>query len=121
MHNSTTERSTVQKFGPAQATIIALIIAIALIHFSRAIANPHITILFTLNGFGYLGLATLLFLPTFQRWQATTRRILIGYTALTLILYFVWGVMKAEWLVIGFLCVICEAVLIGLLWFERPS
>jgi hypothetical protein len=109
------------RFGALQVLIVALAIAAAGIHFSRALANPHITALFTLNGIGYLGLVALLYLPVAAPWRRLTRRLLMGYTALTLVLYFVWGAMKGEWLVLGFLCVAVEAVLIGALWRESQQ
>jgi hypothetical protein len=106
------------RFGGLQALIAALAVAAAAIHFSRAFANPRITALFTLNGIGYLGLVILLYLPAAARWRSLTRRVLMGYAALTLVLYFVWGVMKGEWLALGFACVAIEALLILALWME---
>jgi hypothetical protein len=106
------------RFGALQALIVALALAAAAIHFSRALANPRITALFTLNGVGYLGLVALLYLPLTAPWRGLTRRVLMGYAALTFVLYFVWGGMKGEWLTIGFVCVAVEALLIGALWME---
>jgi hypothetical protein len=113
-----TSPTAVFRFGAFQALIVALASTAAVIHFSRALANPHITALFTLNAVGYLGLVALLYLPVAAPWRRLTRRILMGYTALTLVLYFVWGAMKGEWLALGFVCVAAEAVLLGALWWE---
>jgi hypothetical protein len=106
------------RFGALQILIVALAITAAVIHFSRAVTNPHITVLFTMNGIGYLVLVALLYLPVVAPWRRLTRNTLIGYTALTFVLYFVWGAMKGEWLVLGFVCVAVEAVLLGALWQE---
>jgi hypothetical protein len=113
-----TSPAAVFRFGALQFLIVALVITVAVIHFSRAVANPHITVLFTLNGIGYLVLVTLLYLPVAAQWRRTIRRILMGYTALTFVLYFVWGAMKGEWLLLGFVCIAVEAVLLGALWWE---
>jgi len=113
-----TSPTAVFRFGALQILIVALAITAAVIHFSRAVANPHITALFTLNGIGYLVLVALLYLPVAAPWRRLTRNTLMGYTALTFVLYFVWGARKGEWLVLGFVCVAVEAVLLGALWQE---
>jgi hypothetical protein len=99
-------------------TIIALTLATAAIHVSRALTNPHIAALFTVNAIGYAILLGLLYLPTPLPPQArlAAQWTLVGYAAVTFVLYFVWGVMKAEWLVpIGPADKVIEAVLIALL------
>ena len=113
-----TSPTAVFRFGALQVLIVALALTAAVIHFSRAVVNPHITVLFTLNGIGYLGLVALLYLPVAAPWRHLTRRILMGYTALTFVLFFVWGAMKGEWLVLGFVCIAVEALLLGALWWE---
>ena len=41
------------------------------------------------------------------------------YTAVTIVLYFVWGVMSGEWAVpVGPIDKVVEAVMVGLLWRE---
>jgi hypothetical protein len=104
-------------------TIGLLIVATAVIHFSRAVADPEIRALFILNGLGYLGLGTLLFLPQLQRWQRWIRRILIGYTAVTVLLYGVWGLMSGDWsFPLGPIDKLIEIGLIAALWqAERQS
>ncbi len=83
-------------------------------------ANPRTTGLFTLNTLGYLGLLAPLYLPVPQMRgrRRLVRRVLMGYAALTFMLFFVWGVMKAEWPVIGFVDKMEEVLLIALLWRE---
>jgi len=104
-----------------QVTIILLVVASAAIHLSRAQANPRISLLFSLNAFGYLALVALLYLPLpwLQHWQGWVRKILIGYTALTFVLFFVWGLMAGEWPAIGLIDKVIEVVIIGLLWQEE--
>ena len=104
--------------------IIILTIVTALIHFSRAVADPEIRALFILNGIGYLVLVTLLYLPSerLTSWRSRIRWILIVYTGITILLYFVWGAMSGEWVVpLGPIDKLVEVVLIILLWLEARS
>jgi hypothetical protein len=100
----------------ADIAIIVLIVAAAVIHLDRALLNPHIRVLFVLNALGYLSLLVLLYLPRLPR--QPIRRVLIGYAALTFVLFFVWGIMKGEWPLIGFVDKAAEALLIVLLLDE---
>ena len=109
------------KLGGRQAAIILLAATTAAIHFSRAVADPEIRVLFTLNGLGYLALVGLLYAP----WDQVAKRrrlvcgILISYTAITIALYIVWGIMSGEWTIpLGPIDKLVEAALIGLLWLE---
>jgi hypothetical protein len=115
---STTQTAVRPRVDLATIALVVLTIAVAAIHFSRAVANSHITVLFTLNGLGYLGLVSLYFLPAARRMHALVRGVFISYTALTFVLFFVWGIMKGEWPWIGFVCVALEAIMIALLWFD---
>jgi hypothetical protein len=45
-------------------------------------------VLFLLNGIGYLTLVTALFLPSLRRFQPIVRWLLIGFAALTIVMYF---------------------------------
>ncbi len=102
--------------------IVFLAVTAAGIHFSRALANPRITALFTLNGLGFLALAAAIAVPRHPRWRAIARRALIGYTGLTLVLFFLWNLIKHEWLLIGFVSVIVEvAIIAGVWWLDRTS
>ena len=109
------------RLGLPQVGIILLTLAAAAIHLSRAVSNPHITALFTLNALGYLLLLALLYLPLdpLVRSRRPARRILIAYAALTFVLFFVWGAMKGEWPLIGFLDKVIEGALIALLLDEE--
>jgi hypothetical protein len=45
---------------------------------------------------------------------------LIGYTAVTIVLYGVWGAMSGDWTVpLGPIAKLIEGTLIGLLWRDR--
>jgi hypothetical protein len=100
-----------------RVVIAALIVATAAIHLSRAAADSEISLLFSLNALGYLGLGALFFAPPLQRWQRWVRWALIAYTALTVALYILWGAMSGEWvMLIGPIDKIVEVALIVLLW-----
>ncbi len=102
--------------------IILLAVTAAGIHFSRALANPRITALFMLNGLGFLVLAAAIAVPRNLRWRAVARRALIGYAGLTLVLFFLWNLIKHEWLLIGFASVIVEvAIIAGVWWLDRAA
>jgi hypothetical protein len=108
---------------PPWLSIGALTVAAAAIHLSRAVDNPRITVLFTLNAAGYLLLLALFTLPFpalagQRRWVRWT---FIGYAAVTFVLFFVWGAMKGEWPVIGWVDKVIELALIALLWQQGRS
>src|SRR5438045_3365767 len=87
--------------------IIVLTVLTAAVHFylayatflliSQGQAPPGATpeglipfaILFLLNGIGYLALVIALYMPRLQRFQAYTRWLLIGYTLLTIVSWYV--------------------------------
>jgi hypothetical protein len=100
----------------ADLAIILLVCLAAAIHVDRAVLNPHIRVLFILNALGYLTLLGLLYLS--GRPRRPIRRVLIVYAALTFVLFFVWGMMKGEWPVIGFVDKLVEVLLVGLLLYE---
>src|SRR5262245_50789426 len=109
------------RLGTQQIAIILLAITTAAIHFSRAAADPEISVLFTLNGLGYLALVGALYAPWDQvaKRRRLVRGILIGYTAVTIALYIVWGVMSGEWAIpLGPIDKLVEVALIGFLWRE---
>jgi hypothetical protein len=101
-----------------QTAIVGLTVATAAIHLGRALANPHIVVLFTLNALGYLALLALLYLPPARRRVGLVRRVFIGYAGLTFVLFFAWGFMKGEWPIIGFVDKAIEILLIVLLLRE---
>jgi len=91
------------KLSGADIGIIVLTVATAAIHFSRAIADPDIRVLFILNGLGYLALLSAIYLPFpwFAGHRKLADRLLIGYAALTLILWGVWVAMSGEATALG--------------------
>lgn len=108
--------------GRARWAVIALAVATAAIHFIRAAADPEIRILFTLNGLGYLALVALLYAPVSRLtpYRPSVRWALMGYTAVTIVLYGVWGAMSGDWTVpLGPIDKLIEGALIGLVWRDR--
>ena len=94
-----------------------------------ATAILHITlfpdIIFTLNGLGYLGLLGAYFLPIafFQQRHNLVWWALVGYTALTIILWvimgdktFVAGTSSAT----GYYAKAAEVLLLIFLWMDKP-
>ena len=94
-----------------------------------ATAILHITlfpdIVFTLNGLGYLGLLGAYFLPIafFQQRHNLVWWALVGYTALTIILWvimgdktFVAGTSSAT----GYYAKAAEVLLLIFLWMDKP-
>lgn len=79
-------------------------------------------ILFILNGLGYLTLVSALYLPALQHLRRITGWLLVGYTALTMILWSIFGNPSTADLMI-YSVNIAEGVLIVLLlvkiWQER--
>ncbi len=79
--------------GPIEGSIIALTVITAVVHLLLAFANGMpvgmLPILWLLNGIGYLVLLTALYLPSLAIIQPYVRWVLIGYTALTVILWIV--------------------------------
>ena len=100
--------------------IFLLTLATALIHLFLAFtAIPYFglnfgVMLFILNGLGYLGLLAALQLPIPQltRFRSAARWALVGYAALTIVLFF----LMAPWYdIIGYVDKAIEVVLIALL------
>jgi uncharacterized membrane protein len=103
----------------SQITLIALTGVTTLIHFERAIQDPDIRILFILNGLGYFALLSAFYFPMFQRFHNVVRWTFIAYTAITILLYFVWVAMSGEWTIpLGPIAKIIEAAMIIILWRE---
>ena len=100
------------QLGSMQGGIILLTVATAVIHFSLLFPD----VLFILNGLGYLGLLAALYLPIPQlrNHRHLVRWVLLGYTALTVILWVIMGSRN----LIGYVDKAIEIVLIVLLWLE---
>lgn len=100
--------------------IFLLTLATALIHLYLALsAIPYYglnfgVMLFILNGLGYLGLLAVLQLPIpqLERFRSLARWTLVGYAALTIVLFFV---MAPFYDFIGYLDKAVEVALIALL------
>ena len=110
--------------GTVRIAVIVLALATAAIHLSRALADPKIGPLFGLNAVGYVLLVAALYAPGLQHpaLHRLLRRVLLVYTAITIVLYVVWGVMSGEWaLYLGPLDKVCEVVLLVLLWIEEQA
>jgi hypothetical protein len=94
-----------------------------------ATAILHITlfpdIMFTLNGLGYLGLLGAYFLPIsfFQQRHNLVWWALVGYTALTIILWVVMGEKDfnaSPTAPIGYYAKAAEVLLLIFLWADKP-
>ena len=114
---ATTERSW------TRWAVLGLALATAAIHVSRALVDPEISMLFWLNAIGYVVLAAAyaLPIPALAAWRGRIRWALIVYTAITIVLFFLWGAMSGDWPVIGFVDKAIEIGLIALLWLDRRS
>ncbi len=104
---TTTETTT---HGALRAGIALLTLATALIHLQLNFPDP----MFILNGLGYLALLAALFLPSLARYRGLVRWALIGYTALTILLWLLLGARTP----IGYMDKVIEIVLIALLLIE---
>ena len=95
-----------------------------------ATAYLHLTlypdIMFTLNGLGYLGLLGAYLLPIafFQQKHNLVWWALVGYTALTIILWVVMGEKDfnaSPTAPIGYYAKAAEALLLVFLWADKPK
>jgi hypothetical protein len=99
-----------------RAGIIALTLATAFIHLQLAFPDP----VFILNGLGYLALLAALYLPQLARYRNLMRWVLVGYAALTVLLWILIGARTP----IGYIDKAIEVALISLLLLEarrRPA
>ena len=100
--------------------IFVLTLATAVIHLYLAITAIGSmgfnfgVMLFILNGLGYLGLVAVLQLPIRQlaRFRSAARWVLVAFTALTIVLFFV---MAPQYTLIGYVDKAIEVALIALL------
>lgn len=114
------------RLGALQLVIIALVVATAAVHFYLAfVVMPGLTgsvdPLFLLNGLGYLALVAALYLPLefLNRWRPLIRWLLIGFTALTVLAWFVLTQFAGtERTTLGYVDKAIELVLIVLLYLE---
>lgn len=108
--------STTQKITGLQIGIIALTIATAAIHLFVAFIFPPMRTLFILNALGYLTLLGAYFLPQFTGYRNAVRWLLIAFTAVTIIGYFVVNGIKIDPL--GWMTKAIEIALVILLWID---
>jgi hypothetical protein len=104
--------------------IILLTIITASVHISFFVSNPKGAVIFLLNGLGYLGLLGFLYLPIGlpQSFHRLARPLLIGYTAITIILYLILSYQAHNWTIpLGPIDKALEVILIVLLWSEGIS
>ena len=106
--------------GSRQYAIIALTLVTAVIHLILGfMSDAPFNILFILNGVGYIVLLVgLYFVPQLADKRSLVRYALMLFTAVTLILYFVfnWPDVMSP---MGLLDKAVELVLIILLWMDR--
>ncbi|MCB9421636.1 MAG: hypothetical protein H6667_17660 [Ardenticatenaceae bacterium] len=102
--------------------VVGLAVLTAVIHLVLGIGSPEpmFKVLFVLNGLGYIVLvAALYFLQPFASNRSLIRWALMGFTAVTVILYFVFNGADAFKSVLGLVDKAIEVVLIILLWIDR--
>ncbi len=110
-----------KKLGSLQYGIIALTVITAVIHLGLGLFFGAINPMFLLNGVGYLVLlAALYFIPQLAPQRSLIRWVLLAYTAVTFILYFVFN-WPDVWGPIGLIDKGVELVLIILLWLDRDN
>lgn len=105
--------------NPKRYAIIALTVLTALIHLGLGISSSDP--IFILNGVGYIVLiVALYFIPQLAGQRALIRWVLLAYTAVTFILYFVFN-WPDIWGPAGLIDKAIELVLIILLWLDRKD
>lgn len=108
--------------NPRRYAIIALAVITALIHLGLGISNfgDALSYIFILNGIGYIALVVgLYFIPQLAGQRALIRWALLGFTAVTFILYFVFNFSSLT--PFGLFDKAVELVLIILLWLDKDS
>jgi hypothetical protein len=98
-----------------RVAVAVLTLGTAVIHLSLAFPDP----VFIMNGLGYLALLAALLSPRMARYHVTIRWLLVGYAALTIFLWILFGARS----VIGYTDKIIEIALIAvlLLWTRRRN
>jgi hypothetical protein len=103
--------------NPRRYAIIVLTVITALIHLGLGFTTSNT--LFILNGLGYLVLiVALYFIPQLVEQRALIRWVLLAYTAVTFVLYFVFN-WPNIWGPAGLADKAIELILIVLLWLDR--
>lgn len=93
--------------------VVVLVLGTAAIHLYLGLSGLP---LFVLNGIGYLALVATLYLPVpqFARYRSAVRWVLVGYTALTILLWILVGARTP----LGYADKLIEIALITLLLLE---
>lgn len=108
-------------FSSRQIGILVLAAITALIHLFLGFASlgdGFFGVIFILNGLGYLVLAGLYLAPQFNAQRSLIRWALLGYTAVTFILYFAFN-WPDIWSPVGLGSKAAELALMILLWLDR--
>jgi len=111
------------RLGGLQYTIIILTLITAAIHLFLGIQSlsEGFGAIFILNGIGYLVLiVALYFVPQLTAQRSLMRWLLLAYTAVTFILYFVFN-WPDVWGPVGLIDKAVELVLIVLLFLDRKN
>ena len=103
-------RTRTNASGVVRTGIIILTLGTALIHLQLAFPDP----VFILSGLGYLALLAALYLPGLARYRNVVRLVLIGYTALIIFLWVLFGAR----IPIGYIDKAIEVALISLLLLD---
>jgi hypothetical protein len=101
--------------GPLQIGIIVLTLITAGIHLQLVFPS----VMFILNGLGYLGLLAAYFLPLpfFKDNRRLVRWAFMGFTLVTIL---AWVIIGSR-IPIAYITKIVEVALIALLWFDHSS
>lgn len=94
--------------------IVALALATAAIH--AVLAIPLSMVGFYLNGAGYVALVAALYLRPLAQYRRPLRWLLMGYTALTIVL---WALIGRPYTTIGYVDKAIELALLALLWVDH--
>jgi hypothetical protein len=103
-------RTRTNESGVIRTGIIVLTLGTALIHLQLAFPDP----VFILSGLGYRTLLAALYLPGLARYRNVVRLVLIGYTALIIFLWLLFGAR----IPIGYIDKAIEVALISLLLLD---
>jgi hypothetical protein len=110
------------KIGVTQILLIITIMITAVIHLGLGLdfLTNFGDIMFILNGIGYIGLCALFLLPIpmLKPYHETLRWVLMGYTALTIIL---WVVINGKLDPVGIVTKLDELAIIAILIIDRPK
>ena len=109
------------KLSGIHILLIAAVLVTAVIHLglgSDFLVNIG-DIMFLLNGLGYIGLAALFLIPIarLKPYHETIRWVLVGFTALTILLWVIFGMRNLE----GYVAKLAEVAIIVVLIVDRPK